>query len=116
MADASILTSIKKMLGIGEDYEAFDTDILIHINSVFSTLNQVGFGPENGFQIEDSSATWDDLLGGDPRKNSIKTFVYLKVRLLFDPPATSFAIDAIQQQTKELEFRIYTAEEVERAQ
>lgn len=110
----SILTSVKKTLGIDEAYVAFDVDILMHINSVLATLNQIGVGPENGYQIEDKAATWDDLLGSDPRLNNVKSWVYLKVRLLFDPPATSFAIQAMQDQAKELETRIYLMAEAEK--
>lgn len=102
----SILTSTKKILGIDASYTAFDVDILMHINSVFSTLNQLGIGPENGFAIEDDTSTWDSFLGTDPRLNSVKTYIYLRVRLLFDPPATSFAIEAFKEQAKELEWRL----------
>jgi hypothetical protein len=102
----SILTSTKKILGIAEDYEAFDVDVLTHINSVFSTLNQLGIGPEEGFAIEDAVATWSDFLGDDLRLNNVKTYVYLRVRLLFDPPTTSFLIASLNEQAKELEWRI----------
>lgn len=112
--ETSILTSVKKTLNVVEADTTFDVDILMHVNSVLATLNQIGGGPENGFQIEDKVATWDDLLGSsDPRTNFVKSWVYLKVRLLFDPPATSFAIQAIQDQARELEFRIYTLAEAE---
>lgn len=114
MASGSILTSVKKALGIDESYEAFDADITMHINSFLATLYQIGVGPENGFQIEDKDATWDDLLGDDPRLNNVKTWLYSKVRLIFDPPATSFAIDAIKAVVTELEYRIYTFSEVEK--
>lgn len=112
----SILTTTKKLLGLEESYTVFDTDILLFINSVLATLNQIGVGPENGYQIEDASATWDDFLGGDPRLNNVQTYVYLKVRLLFDPPATSFAIEAMERNTTELGVRIYTMREVEKWQ
>jgi hypothetical protein len=110
----SILTSVKKVLGLDEDYIAFDPDVTLFINSVLATLNQVGAGPVDGFQIEDKSSTWDELLGADPRLNNVKSYVYLKVRMLFDPPATSFAIAAIEAMAKELEFRIYTTAEVDK--
>lgn len=113
---ASILTSVKKSLGIEEDYTAFDPDIVMHTNAVLAVLNQIGVGPDIGFAIEDEAATWDSFLGTDPRLNTVKSYVYLKVRLLFDPPATSFAIDAIQESAKELEVRIYTAMEVKKWQ
>ncbi len=102
----SILISTKKVLGIQEDYTAFDADILMHINTVFSILNQLGIGPEDGFSIEDSSPTWDAFLGTDTRLNSVKTYIYIRVRLLFDPPSTSYLIDSLKQQFKELEWRM----------
>lgn len=102
----SILESTKKLLGIDPEYTAFDTDIVIYINGVLATLNQLGIGPEEGFSIEDDAATWGDFLGDDKRMNSVRTLVYLKVRLLFDPPATSFVLSAQQEQVKELEWRL----------
>lgn len=113
---SSILTGVKKSLGIDEEYRAFDPDILMFTNAVLSNLNQIGVGPEQGFQIEDEAATWDNLLGGDLRLNNVKAYVYLKVRMLFDPPATSFAIAALETQAKELEYRIYTTMEVDKWQ
>lgn len=103
---SSILNSTKKILGISPDYTAFDLDIITHINSVFSTLQQLGVGPEIGFMIEDDTAVWEDLLGGDPRLNSVKTYVYMRVRLMFDPPSTSFAINSLQEQVREMEWRL----------
>lgn len=102
----SILTSIKKILGIEAEYTAFDIDILMYTNSVFSTLNQLGIGPENGFSIEDATPTWDAFLGNDLSLNPVKTYVSLRVRLLFDPPTTSYLMDAIKQQIQELEWRL----------
>lgn len=112
--ESSILITVKKSLGIDEADTAFDPDILLFTNSVLSTLNQIGVGPENGFQIEDKDATWDELLGSDLRLNNVKAYVYLKVRMLFDPPPTSFAIAAVEAQAKELEYRIYTVMEVDK--
>lgn len=102
----SILTSTKKILGIEESYTAFDEDIMLHINSVFSILNQLGIGPDDGYAIGDSSDTWDDFFGDDARLNSVKTYVYLRVRLLFDPPTTSYLINSMNEQVKELEWRL----------
>lgn len=113
MAEASILDSTKKALGIAADYDVFDPDILMHINAVFTTLEQLGIGPVEGFAIEDDSVTWDQYLGADLRLNSVKSYVCLRVRLLFDPPATSFAINAIQEQIKELEWRLNVKREEE---
>lgn len=105
-AQNSILTSIKKLLGLPEEYDVFDTDIIIHINSAFSTLSQLGVGPPDGFFIEDATEQWGMFLGDDQQINSVKTYVYLKVRLLFDPPTTSFAIDSFKKQADELEWRL----------
>lgn len=105
----SILTSVKKVLGIPEYYEHFDQDILLHLNSVMSILHQLGVGPENGFVVEDDSTTWSDLFDGDIDTNKmmyVKSYVCLRVRLLFDPPASSGAIDAMERQMRELEWRI----------
>lgn len=102
----SILTSTKAALSIGEDYTVFDGQIIMHINSVFSTLTQLGVGPINGFMITDASTTWDAFLGTDLRLNNVKSYMYLRVRLLFDPPQTSYTIAAFDKQREELEVRI----------
>ena len=101
----SILTSIKKLLGIQEEYTNFDNDIIMHINSTFSTLTQLGVGPSNGFIIKDKSSTWDEFVS-DNRLECVKSYVYLKVRLLFDPPSTSAVMDSINRQITEYEWRI----------
>lgn len=85
----------------------------MHINTAFTTLNQIGIGPDEGFMIEDASVTWDQFLGDDPRLNSVKTYTYLKVRLIFDPPATSFVINAIEKQIEEIEWRLSVKRENE---
>jgi hypothetical protein len=102
----SILTDTKKLLGIEEDYAAFDLDVLTHINSVLSTLSQLGIGPAGGFAIEDATATWEDFAGTDKELSSIKTYVYLRVRMFFDPPTTSYLISAYEKQIEELEWRL----------
>lgn len=107
----SILNSTKKVLGIDANYTAFDLDILMHINSTFSTLEQLGLGPVGGFMIEDAEPTWDAFFGSDHRLNAIKTYVYLRVRVLFDPPATSFVLTAIREQIAELEWRLNVVRE-----
>ncbi|HRC95282.1 MAG TPA: hypothetical protein PK317_00635 [Coprothermobacter proteolyticus] len=107
----SILQSTKKTLGLAEDYTAFDQDIIMHINSVFSTLVMLGVGPETGFVIEDETDTWEEFTT-DVRLNSVKSYMYLKVRLLFDPPSTSFVLSALQEQIKELEWRMNVYREV----
>lgn len=107
----SILTSTKKVLGIEEDYTAFDVDILMHINSVFSTLHQLGIGPDGGFSIADKTTTWATYLGDDPRMNSVRTYVFLKVRIIFDPPGTSYLIESLRKQAQEFEWRLNAARE-----
>jgi hypothetical protein len=102
----SILTTIKKMLGISEDDTSFDVDIIVHINTAFMTLTQLGVGPEVGFSITDTTKKWSDFLGSLTTIEGVKTYVYLKVRLVFDPPSTSFVIDAIKNQIAELEWRL----------
>lgn len=105
----SILTSIKKLLGITAEYTQFDTDLIIHINSVFSILTQLGVGPSTGFSIHDEYSVWTDFLPEDPRLEMVKTYVYLKVRLMFDPPDRSAVADAMKRQIDELEFRLNVA-------
>ena len=106
----NILTSIKKMLGIDAEYTHFDADITMHINSAFSTLTQIGVGPTDGFSIESGEETWDQFITeGGNRFSMVKSYVYLKVRLLFDPPASSAVIDAIKQQIAEYEWRLFVA-------
>jgi hypothetical protein len=102
----SILDGTKKALNLAPDYTPFDQDIIMHINSVFSTLNQLGVGPELGFMIEDNEALWSDFLGADIRLNNVKTYVYLRVRMLFDPPTIGYLVEAMKEQAKELEWRI----------
>lgn len=106
MATDSILDSTKKALGIGSDYDVFDADILMHINSVFSTLHQLGIGPDEGFQIEDDETTWDEFLQNDLPLNSVRSYMFLRVKLLFDPPGTSFAVQSMKEQVQELEWRL----------
>ena len=105
----SILTSIKKLLGITEEYEHFDQDIIMHINSVFMILTQMGVGPEEGFIISDSTTTWNEFTNDDKKIEAVKSYVYLKVRLLFDPPASSSVMEAINRSISELEWRLNIA-------
>ena len=104
----SILDSTKKVLGIESDYTAFDIDIIMHINSVFSTLQQLGIGAnhEESFAITGKDEMWEDFIGTEKNVNAVKSYMYLRVRLLFDPPATSFAQDSMQKQAQELEWRL----------
>lgn len=102
----SILTSIKKLLGISEEDTSFDTDVTIHTNSVLLALTQLGVGPDTGFYIQDSTATWSDFVDDPFITNPIQTYVYIKVRLVFDPPASSVLIEALQNSAAENEWRI----------
>ena len=111
----SILISVKGSLGIPENYEYFDQQILFHLNSVMAILPQIGVGPPEGFIVEDETATWGDLIGDTPDKNKflyVKSYVYLRVRLLFDPPSSSSAIDAMERQLRELEWRITVTHDI----
>jgi hypothetical protein len=110
--EQSILTSTKKILGIAGDYTAFDLDIITHINAAFSTLAQLGVGPVEGFMIEDAEAEWYDYIEDDIQLNTVKSYVFLKVRQLFDPPATSYLITAMEKQIAEFEYRLNTNREM----
>lgn len=105
----SILTSIKKLLGIPEMYEQFDMDVIMHINSALFVLTQLGVGPSGGFSITDKTAKWTDFVTDVNKIESIKSYIYLKVRLLFDPPTSSAVTEAINRQISELEWRINLA-------
>lgn len=105
--EQSILNSTKKVLGIAAEYTAFDLDILTFINTAFSTLTQLGVGPPMGFTVDDASDEWDDFTDvADHQWNSVRAYVFLRVRLLFDPPTTSYLIAAYQKQIEELEWRL----------
>lgn len=105
----SILTSIKKDCGIAEDYEHFDADIIMHINSAFSILTQVGVGPSNGFSIQDKSAVWTDFIPDNATLNMYKTYIFLKIKLIFDPPLSSALLNAMERQINEFEWRLNAA-------
>lgn len=109
----SILNSIKKLLGIIPDVTAFDQDIIIHINSVFSILASIGVGPENGFRIQSDEEKWPDFLDECDQENpqlyeDVKTFIYMKVKLIFDPPNNSALLESYNNLIKEIEYRLYT--------
>lgn len=104
--ESSILISTKKVLGISENYTTFDQDIITYINSAFASLSQLGVTPAAGFFIEDASAAWDDLAISINEIGIVKTYICLKTRMLFDPPATSFLIDAVNKQITEHEWRL----------
>lgn len=107
MADTngSILDSIKKNLGIVPEYTAFDDQIILDINAAFSTLHQLGFGPDEGFEITGIDEFWSDIIE-EPRFNFVKSYVCMKVRVMFDPPTSSYALDALNKQIAEYEWRI----------
>lgn len=105
----SILTSVKKMLGIAEEYEHFDADIIMHINSVLSILTQIGAGPSEGFSIKDEDAVWTDFITENSRLEFVKSYMHLKVKLLFDPPLSSAVIESMNRMVSELEWRIQVA-------
>ena len=103
---SSILNDTKHQLGLLPSDTAFDTDVTIHINSAFANLTQLGVGPSLGFEIEDDTKQWDEFTGGDPRLNAVKTYVYLKVKLAFDPPRSGFLTQSMERQIEELVYRI----------
>lgn len=108
----SILDSVKEALGLPVDSSGFESEIIMYINSVFSTLNQLGVGPVEGFRIDNNTPVWADFLGPDSLKfNDVNTYMVFRVKLMFDPPATSFGIDAMQEQIKEAAWRINVARE-----
>lgn len=102
----SILNSIKKLVGISEEYTEFDLDIITCINSALAALTQLGVGPEEGFSISDANATWNDFLGTTKRMEMVKSYVHLKTRLMFDPPLSSAVTEVIKTQISEFEWRI----------
>lgn len=108
MAD-SILTTTKKLLGVPADYDVFDLDIITHINSAFSTLQQLGVGPTNGFMITDATAEWETYLADDNRINMVRTYVFQKVKLAFDPPVSGFALTALKEEIQQAEWRLNVA-------
>lgn len=102
----SILNDVKKMLGIEIEDDSFDSELLLHISSVFMILNQLGVGPMNGYVVQDVDQTWSDFFGSRTDIESVKSYVYLKVRLMFDPPSSSFVLESINKMASELEFRL----------
>ena len=105
----SILTSIKKLLGIDELYTHFDADLVMHINSVLMILTQMGVGPSEGFIIEDDSTTWNEFIPDLKNFEAVKTYIHLKVKLIFDPPTSSAVIESMNRMISEMEWRLYTA-------
>jgi hypothetical protein len=104
--EQSILKSTKKILGLEADDTSFDLDVLTHVNGAFSTLQQLGVGPAVGFMIEDDTEEWDDYEIDEMMVNSVKQYVFLKTKMLFDPPTTSYQQTSFENQIKELEWRL----------
>lgn len=104
--EQSILISVKHALGLADDYNYFDPDIIMHINSVLMILNQLGIGPAEGFTVTSDNQTWEELTSDISLLSAIKTYVYLRVRLLFDPPSSSFVLSSMENQIKEFEWRL----------
>ena len=102
----SIFLTIKKMLGLGDDYTPFDTDILVFINSAFMTLQQLGVGPDGGFQISDAETSWNDYVNDSEMIGAVTNYIYLSVKTLFDPPSNSFVMDAMQKQIEQIGWRL----------
>lgn len=111
----SILNTTKKMLGITEEYTHFDTDIIIHINSTFSILTQIGIGPDEGFTIADESTTWSDFIPEDSHHllEMVRTYMFMRVKSMFDPPTSSSVAEAYNRQVSELEWRLMVAADTE---
>lgn len=112
----SILTAIKKALGIAEDYEHFDPEIIMHINSVFMILAQLGVGPTSGFRIENKTAVWTDFIEESSVLDVVKTYIYLKVRILFDPPSSAAVLESMNRTIQEYEWRLNAAVDPEVSQ
>lgn len=104
--DSSILYTIKKMIGPSYDEDSFDTDIIIHINSCFTTLRQLGVGPKDGYRIDGSDNVWSEFITDTQMLDSVKTYIYLKVKMVFDPPLNASLIESFNTQIKELEWRL----------
>lgn len=105
----SILISIKKLLGIDQYCEHFDTDIILHINSALMVLNQLGVGPEKGFFITGNTETWSDFIGDNTKIEAVKSYIYMKVKLIYDPPQSSALIESMKQLVHEFEWRLNVA-------
>lgn len=113
--DESILKTIKKLLGLAPEYTPFDTDIIVLINAALMTLCQIGVGPKEGFFISDMTSRWSDFLTNETKLNGAQQYIYIKVRMVFDPPGNSFVMSALESQAKELEWRLNVqAESVEK--
>lgn len=102
----SILTSIKASLGLPEAHTAFDTELVMYINSVLSRLTQLGVGPDVGFRISDASASWEDFIGPGAKLNNVKSYMHLRVKMLHDPPDIGFVLTAMKEEIEQEEWRL----------
>lgn len=109
--DHSILNVTKRMVGVDPSLTVYDLNILTHINSVFARLQTLGIGPVDGYMIEDDAPTWDDFLLGDRRLNSVKSYMYLSVRIMFDPPQTQYLVASMQEQIEKMEWLLNVTRE-----
>lgn len=107
----SILEETKQALGLAPDYTPFDAEIIMHINSVLANANQLGIGPDAGLLVVNSSDTWDELIGTELRLNHVKSWMFLKVKMLFDPPAVGYVLTAMEKMITEAEWRIMVAQD-----
>lgn len=107
----SILDDTKKALGLAPDYDPFDAELIMHINSVLANLNQLGVGPVSGYEIDSSADLWNDFLGDWARLNNVKSYVYLAVKMMFDPPNVGYVLTAMEKQLEKAEWRINVARE-----
>jgi len=104
--DESILITIKKMLGLSADYDAFDLDIMVYVNSALMVANQLGIGPPNGFRITGPNELWSDFIDDSINLESVKEMIAKHVQLSFDPPSNSFVATSMENRIKELEWRL----------
>ena len=109
----SILTSVKKICGMPESFNAYDDDVILHVNTVFMALRQMGIGPATPFSIEDDGAEWTDFTENIEQLEAVKTYVSFKVKLIFDPPQSSTVMQAIKDTIAECEWRLLHAVECE---
>lgn len=105
--EESILKTIKQLIGCPDDFEQFDLDLTIHINSAFATLTQLGVGPKEGYRITGLDNVWSEFEEDAQKSSLIKDYVYIKTRLLFDPPTSGALMDSLKEQLKEMEWRLY---------
>lgn len=105
--EESILKTIKQLIGCPDDFEQFDLDLIVHINSSFATLTHLGVGPKEGYRITGADNVWSEFEDDAKKLSLIKDYVYIKTRLLFDPPISGSLMDSLKEQLKEMEWRLY---------